>query len=75
MRAGPRSPCHRRAIGPGEYRSLTVTHGQPDSQVRPLERRAAQIPKLIVQAEEIGRSACGRKVQESWLGSDPGMAR
>src|SRR5271165_6808547 len=33
------------------------------------------IPKLIVQAKGSGRSACGRKLQESRLASDPEMAR
>jgi hypothetical protein len=35
---------------------------------------SVQIPKLIVQAEEIGAIGIRGKVQRSWRGSGPGMA-
>jgi hypothetical protein len=38
----------RRAINPGDERSLTVTCGHPAPQVKPRSSRTVWLPKLIV---------------------------
>ncbi len=56
------------SVTSGLSRSLADT---PPCRSGYIAARTAQIPMLIVQAGEIGRSARKRKVQESWPDSDP----